>query len=73
VIRRGIGQIRLTPAGKILGFDIAALISIASALAYDTRALLMLFHFAETGIQEAINHDSEHPEHHDPHHGAGGG
>jgi hypothetical protein len=62
VIQRGSGQLRLHPSGQILGFDLSALVSIAEALGYDAQALLLLFHYAERGILQAVKHhgDSDH-------------
>lgn len=62
MIKRGSGQLRLNPAGHILGFDLPALVAIGTALGYDTQALLLLFHHAESGIQQAVKQhgDSDH-------------
>ncbi len=53
VIQRGYGQLRLNAAGRILGFDLPSLVTISTALGYDTQALLLLFHYAESGLKEA--------------------
>lgn len=68
VIVRGGNQLRLSSKGVILGFDIAALTAIASALGYDTGALLQLFHHAECGLLQATKDhgDSNHEKCIDP-------
>lgn len=53
----------------MLGFDITALKSIGDALGYDARALLLLFHYAEQGLLQAVKHygdSSQHAECLDP-------
>lgn len=58
MIQRGSGQLRVSPAGRILGFDLPALVTIGAALGYDTQALLLLFHHAESGLKQAVKqHD----------------
>lgn len=54
MIQRGAGQLRLGPRASVLGFDIQALLTIATALGYEPQPLLHLFHYAETGLQQAI-------------------
>lgn len=63
VIQRGAGQLRHGPHAAVLGFDIQALVSISTALGYDPHPLLHLFHYAELGLQQAIQqHDNrDHP------------
>ncbi len=59
MIQRGSGQLRLGPRASVLGFDIQALLTIATALGYEPQPLLHLFHYAEYGLQQAIqNHGS---------------
>ncbi len=47
----------------MLGFDITALKSISEALGYDARALLLIFHYAEQGLQQAIKHHGNNGQH----------
>lgn len=47
---------RLGPRATVLGFDIQALLTIATALGYAPQPLLHLFHYAEYGLQQAIQH-----------------
>ncbi len=63
VILRAGNQLRVGRNGIILGFDITALAAIATALGYDPRILLQLFHYAESGLHQAIkNHGNQHHE-----------
>lgn len=68
VILRGCGQLRISPAGRVVGFDLPALLTICTALGYDAQALMLLFHFAESGLKQAVrNHgDSSNEECVDP-------
>jgi hypothetical protein len=52
------GQVRLAPSGHIVGIDMGALLSLATARGYDLAALSELLPEAEMGLIEAL-HASE--------------
>ncbi len=75
VVLRGANQLRVGTGGIVLGFDIEALVTLASAIGYDAAPLLLLFHHAEDGLHQAIKQhgDSDHQKCFDPPGGDRGG
>jgi hypothetical protein len=65
-------HLRFYPNGDIAGFDIPTTLSVAQALGYNSRALMLLLDAAEAGLKEAIhahgNRDTA--EHLDPNFGS---
>jgi len=56
VLARCSGQPRLAPnASVVIGLDLAAAVSVATALGYDTRAVAELLPAAEAGLTRALN------------------
>jgi hypothetical protein len=56
VVTRCAGQLRLVPnASAVIGLDLAAAISLATALGYDTRSVGELLPAAEAGLVAALN------------------
>jgi len=55
VIERCAGQLRVAPAGGIVGFDMTAALRVAEALGYDPAAVAELLPAAEAGAVKAIN------------------
>jgi hypothetical protein len=56
VLTRCSGQLRLAPYGAaVIGLDLAAVIYLAVALGYDTRAIAELLPAAEAGLVAALN------------------
>ncbi|MBX3516039.1 MAG: hypothetical protein KF815_03760 [Rhodospirillales bacterium] len=50
------GQLRLAPnASVVIGLDLSAVIYLAAALGYDTRAVAELLPAAEAGLVAALN------------------
>ncbi len=47
-------QLRLAPSGAVLGFDQAALITIAEALGYSKHAFVGLVGSAEVGMVQGV-------------------
>ena len=56
MITRCSGQLRLGPnASVVIGLDLAAAVSLATALGYDARAVAELLPAAEAGLTRALN------------------
>ena len=56
MILRCSGQLRLAPhAGIVIGLDLAAALSLGTALGHDVNALAELLPAAEAGLVAAIN------------------
>jgi hypothetical protein len=51
------GQLRLAPSGHVVGIDMAAALSLASARGYDLAVLPELLPAAEAGLIEALRSD----------------
>ncbi len=66
VILRGSRQLRMGAGSMPLGYDLAALLTIAVSLGYDERALIYLFHHAERGMIAGTYGNSNHEKHLDP-------
>ena len=54
VILRCDTQLRIVPSGNVLGFDLAALITVAEALGYGRQAFVSLIGSAEAGMIQGI-------------------
>lgn len=66
IVNRTVHSLRYYPNGKIAGFDLLTILSLSDALGYDTKALLWLIGYAETGLHQAVtDHGDSKPEHHD--------
>jgi hypothetical protein len=62
LIRPGIacqGQLRLAPSGHIIGINIDAALSLASACGYDLPALSELLPAGEAGLVDALRVDAD--------------
>jgi hypothetical protein len=51
------GQLRLAPSGHVLGIDMDAAVSLATARGYDLAVLSELLFAAEAGLIEALSID----------------
>ena len=66
MILRGGRQMRTGMNGMPLGYDLPALVTMASSLGYDERAVIYLFHHAERGMIAGTYGNSNHEKHLDP-------
>lgn len=48
------GQVRLAPSGMVIGFDLAAVLTLGTALGYDERALAELLPAIELGMVAGV-------------------
>ena len=55
------GQLRLAPSGHVIGIDMDAALSLASARGYDLAVLSELLPAAEAGLVEALCADAGRP------------
>ena len=52
-------QLRLAPSGHVVGLDLSAALEMVRARGFDLEILVELLPFAEAGMIESINENSE--------------